>query len=232
MKSEIESRANALISRINGINNWIKSNPNITDPNMNEIMDCLFELGMVISLARKFYDEVGYPFDEEGNQYTHYSIVKFDENVAACNNAFNDMRTLRIKGMKDFFRTEGYLGAFNMMLEAIYRAQVGEFDTSLDEDTLAIKKEVFCKAVSILYYIWQRRRNEPTYQHDNINEINALIGMYQAYKDKVGIQVVTHYENGSCYKGPQFGEEIENLIECIKKNSVLAISDIKKPTTK
>ena len=42
--------------------------------------------------------------------------------------------------------------------------------------------------------------------------------MYDLYSAQVGKQTVNEHKDGSFYEGPQFGEEIENLIGFIEKS--------------
>ena len=42
--------------------------------------------------------------------------------------------------------------------------------------------------------------------------------MYDLYSTQVGIQTVNHRPDGSTYAGPQFGEEIEKLIDYIQNS--------------
>lgn len=45
---QLEKETQTLTERIVGINNWIKANPQVTDPNAYEILDCN------VSLSERF----------------------------------------------------------------------------------------------------------------------------------------------------------------------------------
>lgn len=52
----IEDKTRNLANKIGGINNWIKNNPQVTDPNAYEIVTCNVEFAEVLSEYAKKYD--------------------------------------------------------------------------------------------------------------------------------------------------------------------------------
>ena len=47
--------------RIEGINTWIKNNPQVTDPNVYEIMDCNVQYAELVAELVAYYNEFGWP---------------------------------------------------------------------------------------------------------------------------------------------------------------------------
>ena len=63
--TELETKTENLTNRIDGINTWIKSNPEVTEPNVYEIMDCNVQYAELVAEYVTYYNENGWPFIEE-----------------------------------------------------------------------------------------------------------------------------------------------------------------------
>ncbi len=217
-KQTLDVMADKLSERMKGINDWIRSNPN-TDPNFYEIMDCEVELGKLLSYKNQYYQENGYPEKKNDNGtnslYTHHEIFKFDEHVKKAHDELKEMINLRGSGIAKVLQDIPEL--YNMWQEIGYRTGIAEYHDPKG-DMSEIKKKILCKSVSIPFYIWQERRTNPDFQYDNTVEYDELKEMYDLYSAQVGKQTINEHKDGSFYEGPQFGEEIENLIGFIEKS--------------
>ena len=218
-KEEINAMADSLSERIEGINTWIKNNPN-TDPNFYEIMDCKVEIGKVFSNMDRYYNVMGYPERQEHKgrmpySYTHYEIPLFDQHAKKVDDKYNEMINLRNPEMGKVF--DDIPEIFDLFQEVGMRTFIAEYDDPKGNMS-KIKKEILCKSVSIPFYIWQERRTNPDFQYDNTAEFDALKEMYALYSAQVGIQITNDHADGTVYQGPQFGEQIESLISFIEKS--------------
>lgn len=92
-KEGLAELADTLTARIEGINEWIKNNPD-TDPNFYEIMDCYVDYASLVSTANDYYTKAGYPMIKKRRYYdanaekaeaeaTQHDIVEFDPNIMA-----------------------------------------------------------------------------------------------------------------------------------------------------
>ncbi len=208
-KMHIDNMADTLATRMEGINSWIKDNPD-TDPNFYEIMDCYVDVGQMLSHMGEYYEENGYPKKTEENSYTHYEIFRFDEHAKKAFDQLEEMLTLRNSGIDQVLRDVPEIS--DIWKKISYSVVSAEYE--VPQGFLAdIKKQILCKSVSIPLYIWQEKRQNPDFRYTNIDELNDLKEKYDFYK----LQSENHT--------PQFGEEIENLISYIAKSSEYATED-------
>lgn len=223
-KKEILEKLDDLYIRLTNINNWIKDNPQVKEPNMYEIVNCWCEYGECLYSLRKYYDENGYPIivDREGNskEETHYNVWRLDEEAKKCGDSLKEMGILRNLDNHDFVKNEI---VHKFLTDLQYHVVIGEYDVPKNPVIGRIKKELLCKIMSVPLYIWQTKRSEPDYQYDNASEWMMLQDHYQHYQDEMGVQTVLSEidKDGNItakYQGPQFGYYIESIFEKIEKS--------------
>ena len=198
MKEAIDLQAQMLTVRINNIINWIRENPN-TDPNYYEIMDCYVDYATLVSAANDYYATNGYP-SFYGGVSTRHQIVEFDPVIRTLHNSMKEL--LKLREMLSSFRNEEEVNEF---MDAFYfRASGGEYLVPQNPILAQIKKEILCKSMSISFYIRQEKRKDPNYKYDNMSEFMLLKEQYRIYQTIPG--------------GPQFGSQVEALLEKKKKN--------------
>ena len=90
-ETSYDQTAQRLTNKINNINTWIKEHPEVKKPNYYEIINCMVEVATLNSSMANHYNQVGYPKNNEGREYTHYDITKFNPNAKACFEAINEM---------------------------------------------------------------------------------------------------------------------------------------------
>lgn len=209
---ELKVKANALSGRFNGINGWIKDNMN-TDPNLYEMFSCTCEYGELYAMYDKYFRENGYPTLEDGKVATHYDLGNIVPELKACRDSINEMFNLR-SGSKLFEDK----AVKDMSTELLYRAHTGEYIIPEDNEMSVIKRDMIAKIGGVYNYIWQVRRNESEYQYDNALEYKQMTEAYALYKEDAGIQYHYSDQNGTNYSGPQFGMQLEDMLNGI--NSV------------
>lgn len=177
---QLKSKTENLTERVTGINNWIKSNPQVTDPNAYEIMDCN------VSLAEIF------------SEYAKVDNLRVLENVSGkhpeiepCYFGVVEMDSLRDTMHHPFFQSK----EVNDLYCAVKRSQLSmDYDIPTNPETRRIKKELLCKSMSVPFYIWQVQRTETEYQYDNVNEFSGMKAMLDIYKSEGNTQFVLEIE--------------------------------------
>lgn len=199
-----------------GIIPWIKEHPEVTEPNMYEIVSCWCEFGEGLSALNEYYLTTGYPLLEDGKESCHYETWKTTEVSRACRDGLVEMENLRNLNNHEFAQSEV---AQDFLEELKYRVFASEYDVPRNPSIAELKKEVLCKSMSIPFYIWQVQRTNPNYRYDNIVEWQSVQEAYQMYKDFVGPQYgITFMEVQPKYEGPQFGDVIEKAFASVEEN--------------
>ena len=214
---DIKNNAINLKRRIEGVNSWIESNPQVTDPNMYEYMDLFVSLAEIVRQAREYFDNSGYPKINQTESATHYDIISIVPEISAARDELSKLEKLRnIKTNQISFFKENAVSS--MLTELGYRCFAGEYIIPANPDIARIKKEAICKSISVPFYIWQVHRENPNYKYDNITEFNSMKDMYELVKESTGIEVTSIKDNDKVYNGPQFGEQIEKLFDLIDRD--------------
>ena len=183
--------------RVTGINKWIKSNPQITDPNAYEIMDCNVSLAEYIAEYRNHLNELEVI---ETVQNETYPVIENIPELVSSIKELNEMDQLRDTAHHPFFQSE----EANSLYNAVKQSQISmNYDIPEDIETRRIKKELLCKSMSVPFYIWQTQRKDPEYQYDNATEFSGMKAMLDIYKSE---------------GNTQFVPEIEALFGVIEKN--------------
>lgn len=163
-KEELEQQARNLAEKIQGINNWIKEHPQVTDPNAYEIMQCNVEFAEILGQYQ--------PYAATESFIDHPEFMD-------CYTFLSEMDGLRDTRNHPFFATQE---AKSLYL-AVKESQLGmNYQVPVDPVTRQIKKELLCKSMSVPFYIWQTQRNEPDYQYDNAVEFSTMKDMLATYQ--------------------------------------------------
>lgn len=203
---EVEERIDNLGNRVQGINTWIKENPQITDPNVYEIMDCNIQFAEYTSKLNQYYNQA-----TDKDQVTK-TLESARPIVEYCNNQLGEMELLRNVENHPFFQSQ----AANHLYTSLIKAQAtGNYEVPEKSEDVQLKRELLCKSMSVPFYIWQVQRNEPDYQYDNVGEYQQMKDMLSLYK---------------AAGNTQFVKEVEDLFTTIEKN--YKYSETKKVTTK
>lgn len=194
---QLKNETQNLTQRVKGINNWIESNPQVTDPNAYEIMDCNVTLAEYIAEYRTHMNELQLLETIEGRAYP---VLENIEELAPAIKSIRKMDELRDTANHPFFQSK----EAHDLYSAVKKSQTSmDYDIPEDIDTRRLKKELLCKSMSVPFYIWQVHRNEPDYQYDNVTEFNGMKAMLDIYKQE---------------GNTQFVPEIEAMFNVIEKN--------------
>lgn len=218
---DLNFRAYNLKNSYKNINNYIQDNMN-TVPNFREMVDSVIEYGKLISQFASYYNRNGYPIiEDEGREASNYEIAVVNQDVRDVQEGIYQMMQLR--GNHQFFSDPTARAFMNELANA---SAVGGYYISEDSQVDNLKKEILCQVAAIYFYIWYTKQREPNYVYDNVSEWDALNEKYALYKELVGVQERRANDDYSVYEGPQFGRIIEDMLDGIKKNSVLQNENI------
>ena len=218
---DLNFRAYNLKNSYKNINNYIQDNMN-TVPNFREMVDSVIEYGKLISQFASYYNRNGYPIiEDEGREASNYEIAVVNQDVRDVQEGIYQMMQLR--GNHQFFSDPTARAFMNELANA---SAVGGYYISEDSQVDNLKKEILCQVAAIYFYIWDTKQREPNYVYDNVSEWDALNEKYALYKELVGVQERRANDDYSVYEGPQFGRIIEDMLDGIKKNSVLQNENI------
>ena len=205
---QIETTIEGLNNKMEGVNNWIKSNPHVTDPNVYEIMDCNVQYAECISMLNMYYQKNSYPEiqTEKGTRKaTKHDLPTLHPSLETCFFKLVEMENLRNVNSHPFFIQPEP----NQLLCSIKTsAMEAEYQIPSDPDIAKIKRETICKSMSVPFYIWQEKRKNPHYQYDNQNEFTSMQEMFDLYKTTALEKI------GTC----QYSEEIKSLFDKIDKD--------------
>lgn len=154
-----EYRSREILIRIQGVNNWIKDNPNITDANMYEIMNYLIETGWILS-----------GLNNNDIPDTAKEVV----------NEMKYMLSARKDYIEDFITSLNIKAIWNNYVNNVFSGKL-EFN-STEEDKK--KKELLCKEMGVANYIYGVKRNEPNYKYDNKSEFEDMIALNNSIENQ------------------------------------------------
>ncbi len=155
-KERAEYRTREILIKVQNINNWIKENPNVTDANMWEITNYLTEVGWILSDLRK--DSHDYDTNElPSNTETLINEIKF-------------MLLSRKEYLNDFTNFLGIKALWEDYLKRVFTGNIEYNNSEIDNQV----KELLCKEMGVLGYIYGVKRNEPDYQYDNKLEFEEM----------------------------------------------------------
>ena len=155
-KERAEYRTREVLIKVQNINQWIRENPNVSDANMWEITNYLTEVGWILSDLRKDshdYDTNELPSDTE----TLINEIKF-------------MLLSRKEYLNDFTNFLGIKALWEDYLKRVFNGNIEYNNSEIDNQV----KELLCKEMGVLGYIYGVKRNEPDYQYDNKLEFEEM----------------------------------------------------------
>lgn len=226
---EVTKNTKMLTSDLKRINAWVEQNPN-TDPNYYEYVECLVRFGELASDISKYFDQVGWPV-VKGKTFTHYDAWRSTPELEACHKELRKLADLRGICKEGFSDPKTNPDVYDYLVELSIRCTIGEYFTGEDSAYRKMKKELICKSLSVPFYIWQVQRTEPDYQYDNQEEYEQM-KQYRDYNVQLyPEQFIFIDTNESCYKGPQFGDNIDKMFKRIEASYKYAETKGNQPTT-
>lgn len=201
---ELETKTVDLEKRFEGINNWIKDNPN-TNPNFCEMIGCILDFGKLNAKYVVEYSNrrIGVSVCEEAEK--HNIPLLFDEMKVVRNN-LEEMISLREDS--DFFKDEFAKNYMNQLLES---AALGKFQL-IEQGLYDLKEKILTQVAAVYFYIWETKQREPNYVYDNKYEFCALEDNYKKYK----------YSFVDC-DNVQFGDIVEEMLDRIENNKIMNV---------
>ena len=186
----IEEKLRNLSKRIEGINTWIKNNPQVTDPNVYEMMDCNVQYAESVAELVAYYNEFGWPEinEETGDMMLNKNwprtakvadLPHLHPDLANCFLGLCTMETLREFPIHPFIQEKE---PYEMYAAVRMRQLAGTYQLPATDEDRRIKRELICKSMSVPFYIWQLHRTEPDYQYDNEGEFNSMKDMFALYE--------------------------------------------------
>ena len=155
-KERAEYRTREVLIKVQNINKWIKENPNVADANMWEIMNYLTELGWILSDLRK------------GSQ--EYETNVLPSSIETLNNEIKFMLLSRKEYLNDFTNFLGIKALWEDYLKKVFTGNIEYNNSEIDNQV----KELLCKEMGVLCYIYGVKRNEPDYLYDNKLEFEEM----------------------------------------------------------
>lgn len=195
----------SLLNRVNGINKWIEENPNVTDPNMYEIMDCTIELGKLSAEAKVGDMPNKYPPEGELRD-TRVAVSKM-VNSRLSHETLKDNNSLVHYGSP----------LYDLFSEVNMRCLLGEYNNPqgiAGEN----KKELLCKLSGIGLFIEQQKRSISKGEdidkiYNNEDEFSRLKSLYEDYMSQ---------------EHPQSDRQIKGMFESIEKEYNLSKEEKRK----
>lgn len=187
IEEENKNARDELLNRMKGINWWISKNPNVTEPNMYEMLDCVTKLGVH---ARR--EEIAQSPNKFPDAESELSKVYVE---------WNKMHRARLSWER--VQSSEFSVNKNTSLYAYYadlnmRCCTGEFRfpgmdvkeeelTEEERKAMLKRREEFLECVkkigSISLYINQERAHNPNFVYDNQEEYNKLMAAVEEYEE-------------------------------------------------
>lgn len=161
-----------LLNKMRGINNWIAENPDVTEPNMYEMIDCVTAIGVVakeenIAQRPNRFPEAGSDLAELYGEWNKMYKSRFGSD------AINNPNFSVNRGTK----------LYNYFMNLNMDCCTGEFAYPENEAERREFLECLKKVGSIDLYINQQKLQNPEFVYDNKNEYDALMEMIEKYDD-------------------------------------------------
>lgn len=148
-----------LLSRMKGINSWISENPDITDPNMYEMIDCMTSIGV----AAREEDIAHKPtkFPEEGTELFEIYKEWYKMHKSRMSRDKVEQENHPVNVNTDLYK---YYSELNMI------CCMGDLPLPEDEAKREDYLECLKKIGSVSLFINQQERDNPKYIYDNYDE--------------------------------------------------------------
>ena len=160
-----------LLNRMKNINKWIEENPEVTEPNMYEMIDCVTQLGIIA--RTEGVADMPNKFPEQGSE------------LAELYSEWNKMYKARVSW--DKVQDENFSVNKNTKLYAYFtdlnmRCCTGEFRYPEDEIERAKFLECTRKIGSVSLYINQQKLQDPNFEYDNEAEYKGIVDAALKYE--------------------------------------------------
>ncbi len=194
-----------LKDKIKGINKWIEENPNISDPNLYEMTELYIEIGKEAYAQNVADTENKYPIDED---------------LQTAYEGMSQMSALRKLDFLSLRDNQNELVTIDdpiisLLDELSMRAQIGEYQPLNDQPKAQFLKEnLLKKLLSVGLHIRQLERDNSDAFYDNVEEMAELETIYRIYMEKFEKM---NYRSGDLEGKPQFGYEMEPVMEMIRQ---------------
>jgi len=194
-----------LKDKIKGINKWIEENPNISDPNLYEMAELYIEIGKEAYAQNVADTENKYPIDED---------------LQTAYEGMSQMSALRKLDFLSLRDNQNELVTIDdpiisLLDELSMRAQIGEYQPLNDQPKAQFLKEnLLKKLLSVGLHIRQLERDNSDAFYDNVEEMAELETMYRIYMEEFEKM---NYRSGDLEGKPQFGYEMEPVMEMIRQ---------------
>jgi hypothetical protein len=187
-KERAEYRTREILINVQNINNWIKENPSVSDANMWEIMNYLIELGWILSDLRKYNND--------------NDINELPSNIEQLINEMKFMLLARKEFLNDFTNKFGIKAMWEDYLKRVFSGNI-EYK-GIEKDNK--EKELLCKEMGVLGYIYGVQRNEPDYVYDNKLEFEEMTNAVNSLQSEdimpqVLIKIIENNYNKESTKG-------------------------------
>lgn len=181
-----------LSATMKGINGWIEENPDVTEPNMFQMIECLTNLGIiargegVAQMPGKFPEkgsELASVYGEWNRMYkSRLSFDKTQEANFSVNKDTNLYRYFTDLNMRCC--TGEFRSPMDRIKSRSDEAISAEEKAKAEEETTEFNT-LLCKIGSVGLYINQQKRENPKFLFDNQREFEEEIqARYLKYKDR------------------------------------------------
>ena len=208
-----------LLIKMRGINKWIEENPDVTEPNMYELIDCVTELGVIARKEGIGKNENKFPEPNSDLVPLYREWNKMYKSRVSLDRARDPKFSVNVKT-----KLYEYFSDLNM------RCCIGEFrfpgmdidETKLNEEDrakLLFEREECLEAIkkigSISLYINQEKMHNPDFVYDNKSEYESLmkkVEKHEQYMPKHYKEVIADIEDNMVISVPSNPGEDDELI--------------------
>lgn len=160
-----------LLNKMRGINGWIEQNPQITEPNMYEMIDCVTALGIIA--REENVSQRPNKFPEPGSDLSEL-YVEWNKMYKARlgNEVVNDPK----------FSVNRSTNLYSYFMNLNMSCCTGEFEYPENQAERREFLECVRKVGSVSLYINQQRLQNPNFIYDNKEEYETLMSMVKEYE--------------------------------------------------
>ncbi len=191
-----------LTNDLKRINNWIEQNPNVTEPNMYEIMNATIELGKIARQESVAKMDGKYPSEGTDLYALYQEYEKMVEKRIPHEVLSDENSTVR-------YGTE--LG--ELYLQTAQICKTGDYYE--DAEIGGAKQQLMCRLAGVGLFIEQQKKAKAEIVYDNEREMQELNALMQIVEEKE-----THTQ---CY------QQMKNMLSKIHQEYDLSIEAKNKP---
>ncbi|MCI8460655.1 MAG: hypothetical protein HFE81_04590 [Bacilli bacterium] len=171
-----------LLNRINEVSSRIDKNPQSTDSNIGEIMECYVDLATISSSV--ISNTAMHPYFEYLEK-TYSQIIRGDYLLF---NVVSRMREMILKSKvvssKEFTRLTFFDKKEMFDILELFKNMVktGCYPVPVSGNIRKMKKKLICDTVVMAHDIWEMKQLDETYQYDDFAAYTELKDLYESYK--------------------------------------------------